>query len=159
MQDHRNAYRPNLNGANQETKKKPNDASHPYVPLQGVWLSGNGLRWGRCCNLLHFVLKLLHSHAGSQKDCRLFTICSQTVARCKKIGDLVSRVVPTIPFICEGAIQTTSMDTTPQPRRKKSRSDLVHLRSLPSTQPATKIGQVAWAWGEIESALAFPDRR
>lgn len=45
------------------------------------------------------------------------------------------------------------MDTTPQPRRKKSRSDLVHLRSLPSTQPATKIGQVAWAWGEIESAL------
>ncbi len=45
------------------------------------------------------------------------------------------------------------MDTTPQPRRKKSRSDLVHLRSLPSTQPATKIGQVAWAWGEIEAAL------
>ncbi len=45
------------------------------------------------------------------------------------------------------------MDTTPQPPRKKSRSDLVHLRSLPSTQPATKIGQVAWAWAEIEAGL------
>lgn len=45
------------------------------------------------------------------------------------------------------------MDTTPQPRRKKSSSDLVHLRSLPSTQPATKIGQVAWAWAEIEAGL------
>jgi hypothetical protein len=45
------------------------------------------------------------------------------------------------------------MGATPQPRRKKSRSDLVHLRSLPSTQPSTKIGQVAWAWGEIEAGL------
>jgi len=27
------------------------------------------------------------------------------------------------------------------------------LRSLPSTQPTTKIGQVAWAWGEIEAGL------
>src|SRR6202789_2540458 len=47
-----------------------------------------------------------------------------------------------------------SMGTTSQPRRRKSRSDLVHLRSLPSTQPATKIGQVTWAWGEIEAGLA-----
>jgi hypothetical protein len=45
------------------------------------------------------------------------------------------------------------MDTPPQPRRRKSRSDLVHLRSLPSTQPTTKIGQVAWAWAEIEAGL------
>ena len=28
------------------------------------------------------------------------------------------------------------------------------MRSLSSTQPATKIGQVVWAWGEIEAALA-----
>jgi hypothetical protein len=47
-----------------------------------------------------------------------------------------------------------SSETTPQPRRRKSRSDLVHLRSLPSTQPATKIGQLNWAWAEIEAALA-----
>jgi hypothetical protein len=46
------------------------------------------------------------------------------------------------------------MDTTPQPRRRKSRSDLVHLRCLPSNQPATKIGQVTWAWKEIEAGLA-----
>jgi hypothetical protein len=46
------------------------------------------------------------------------------------------------------------MGATPQLRRKKSRADLVHLRSLPSTEPSTKIGQVAWAWGEIEAGLA-----
>ena len=46
------------------------------------------------------------------------------------------------------------MDRTPQPRRKKSRSDLVHLRSLLSIQPRTKIGQVTWAWAEIEAGLA-----
>lgn len=46
------------------------------------------------------------------------------------------------------------MDTTPQPRRRKSRSDLVHLRSLASTQPGTKIGQVTWVWAEIETGLA-----
>jgi hypothetical protein len=47
-----------------------------------------------------------------------------------------------------------SMDTTPQLSRRKPRSDLVHLRSLPSLRPATKIGQVTWAWGEIEAVLA-----
>ena len=46
-----------------------------------------------------------------------------------------------------------SMDSTPKPRRRKSRSDLVHLHSLPSTQPASKIGQVIWAWTEIEAGL------
>ena len=47
-----------------------------------------------------------------------------------------------------------STETTPQQRRRRSRSDLAHLRSLPSTQPATKIGQLNWAWAEIEAALA-----
>src|SRR5580698_8727087 len=51
-------------------------------------------------------------------------------------------------------MQSDSMDSTSKPRRRKSRSDLVHLRSLPSTQPATKIGQVTWAWAEIEAGLA-----
>lgn len=50
-------------------------------------------------------------------------------------------------------MQANSMDSTPKPRRRKSRSDLVHLHSLPSTQPATKIGQVIWAWAEIEAGL------
>src|SRR5277367_409154 len=51
-------------------------------------------------------------------------------------------------------MQANSMDSTPKTRRRKSRSDLVHLHSLPSTQPATKIGQVIWAWAEIEAGLA-----
>jgi len=51
-------------------------------------------------------------------------------------------------------MQATSMDTSPKTRRRKTRSDLVHLRSLPLTQPATKIGQVTWAWAEIEASLA-----
>jgi hypothetical protein len=51
-------------------------------------------------------------------------------------------------------MQANSMDSIPKPRRRKSRSDLVHLHSLPSTQPATKIGQVSWAWAEIEAGLA-----
>ena len=46
------------------------------------------------------------------------------------------------------------MDSNPQPRRRKSRSDLVHLRSLLSTQPATSTGQVTAAWGEIAAGLA-----
>jgi hypothetical protein len=46
------------------------------------------------------------------------------------------------------------MESTSKPRLRKSRSDLVNLRSLPSTQPATKIGQVTWAWAEIEAGLA-----
>jgi hypothetical protein len=31
---------------------------------------------------------------------------------------------------------------------------MIHLRSLPSTQPSTKIGQVTWVWAEIEAGLA-----
>src|SRR5580692_11901240 len=51
-------------------------------------------------------------------------------------------------------MQASLMDSTSKPKRRKSRSDLVHLRSLPSTQPATKMGQVTWAWAEIEAGLA-----
>jgi hypothetical protein len=37
---------------------------------------------------------------------------------------------------------------------KRTKSDLVHLRSLPSAEPATSTGRVAWIWPEIEAALA-----
>ncbi len=40
------------------------------------------------------------------------------------------------------------------PRRRKTSSDLVHLRSLPTVLPATNTGQVIAAWGEIEAGLA-----
>jgi len=46
------------------------------------------------------------------------------------------------------------MNSPPQSRHKKSRSSLVHLRSLLSVRPGTSTGQVAAAWAEIEANLA-----
>lgn len=46
------------------------------------------------------------------------------------------------------------MDSAQQPRRKKARSNLLHLRSLLSAQPGTNTGQVVAAWAEIEANLA-----
>ena len=46
------------------------------------------------------------------------------------------------------------MDSNPPPRRRKTSSGLVHLRSLLSVQPATNTGQVTAAWREIEAGLA-----
>ena len=46
------------------------------------------------------------------------------------------------------------MESNPPPRRRKASSDLVHLHSLLSIQPATNTGQVTAAWGEIEAGLA-----
>jgi len=46
------------------------------------------------------------------------------------------------------------MDSNPPPRRRKTSSDLVHLRSLLSVLPATNTGQVTAAWREIEAGLA-----
>jgi hypothetical protein len=46
-----------------------------------------------------------------------------------------------------------TVQTSPTPRRKR-KDDLVHLRSLPNSRPATHMGQVTWAWEEIEAALA-----
>ncbi len=40
------------------------------------------------------------------------------------------------------------------PSRKRTKTDLVHLRTLPSVEPATSTGRVAWIWPEIEAALA-----
>jgi hypothetical protein len=37
--------------------------------------------------------------------------------------------------------------------RRKTKSDLVHLQTLPSVEPATGTGRVAWIWPEIEAAL------
>src|ERR1035438_1703206 len=46
------------------------------------------------------------------------------------------------------------MDSNPLPRRRKTSSDLIHLRSLLSVLPATNTGKVTAAWGEIEAGLA-----
>jgi len=39
------------------------------------------------------------------------------------------------------------------PSRKRTKSDLVHLRALPSVEPSTSTGRVAWIWPEIQAAL------
>jgi hypothetical protein len=46
------------------------------------------------------------------------------------------------------------MDPNSPPHRRKTRSDLVHLRALVSLLPATNAGKVAAAWEEIERGLA-----
>src|SRR5579864_6211271 len=38
--------------------------------------------------------------------------------------------------------------------RRRTKSHLVHLRSLPGVEPATSTGRVAWIWPEIEAGLA-----
>jgi hypothetical protein len=45
------------------------------------------------------------------------------------------------------------MESNP-PRRRKTSSDMVHLRSLLSVLPATNTGQVTAAWDQIEAGLA-----
>ena len=51
-------------------------------------------------------------------------------------------------------MQATSAEGNPQSGRRKTKSNQVHLRSLPSAQPATSTGQVIAVWKEIESGLA-----
>ena len=51
-------------------------------------------------------------------------------------------------------MQATSAEGNPQSGGRKTKSNQVHLRSLPSAQPATSTGQVIALWKEIESGLA-----
>src|SRR5271156_4005596 len=53
-----------------------------------------------------------------------------------------------------GQMQATSPEVNPQSGRKRTKSNLVRLHSLPSAQPATSTGQVIAVWKEIESGLA-----
>ena len=51
--------------------------------------------------------------------------------------------------------------TTPTPisgPRRRSKSDLVHLRSLSGAEPRTSTGRVAWVWPEIQAGLATGKR-
>ena len=51
-------------------------------------------------------------------------------------------------------MQATSAEANSQSGRKRTKSNPVHLRSLPSAQPATSTGQVIAVWKEIEAGLA-----
>jgi hypothetical protein len=50
--------------------------------------------------------------------------------------------LPPFPYQVKEQLLAKSMDNTSKARRRETRSALVHLRSLPLTQSATKIGQV-----------------
>jgi hypothetical protein len=52
-----------------------------------------------------------------------------------------------------GRILATPVDPTLR-SRKRTKSDLAHLRALPGVEPATSTGRVAWIWPEIEAGLA-----
>lgn len=52
-----------------------------------------------------------------------------------------------------GRILATPVDPTLR-SRKRTKSDLSHLRALPGVEPATSTGRVAWIWPEIEAGLA-----
>ncbi len=141
-------------GATRKHSKNP--TTHPTLMfhyrvfgcLGGVFAAGD------CCNLLHFVHKLLHTPVDGDKSCILFTKCSQTVAHCQKSCKLGVPTDPAIAYVYEGAIRAMTMSTTPQPYRRRSRSDLVHLRSLPSGPARYQDRAGDWAWGEIEAGLA-----
>jgi hypothetical protein len=47
----------------------------------------------------------------------------------------------------------TTPTLVPQLKRK-TKSDLVHLRSLPAAEPATSTGRVVWVWPEIQAGLS-----
>src|ERR1039458_478905 len=99
MRVDRNAYRPNLSYINEKSERKPNDASHPYVPLPGLWLSGRCLGYR---GLLQSVANCFRR--GLTPD----TVAdgSQTVAMCckpRKSADSVSRYAGPISFLDEGA--------------------------------------------------------
>jgi hypothetical protein len=65
---------------------------------------------------------------------------------------IASGIASPIPLVIEGHFLAT-MSLVPQLQRK-TKTDLVHLRSLPSAEPATSTGRVAWVWPEIQAGLA-----
>lgn len=99
MQVHRNEYRPNLNGINQKTRKKSNDASHPLCSTTGFLAVGGPSSLG-------WVLQ-------SVADCFKCRLIAQAVADRHKLLQLVatirnlpisaSRHVRAVPILDEGA--------------------------------------------------------
>jgi hypothetical protein len=58
------------------------------------------------------------------------------------------------PLLLGGRTSTEIMVPSESSGRKRKKTDLVHLRSLPSNEPDTQTGQVQWMWPEIEAAFA-----
>jgi hypothetical protein len=77
----------------------------------------------------------------------------QTVATRENLPIRCPDAFAPFPSYMREQIRKTMASNTPT-RRKNPRSDLVHLRSLLSAQPATSTGQVVAAWEAIEAGLA-----
>jgi hypothetical protein len=75
-------------------RQKTNRATHTtlYVPLPGLGLSDGDLCYGRSCNLLHSVHKLLQTHFAGENCCRLFTNCCNLLQNAKSAGYVSRRV-------------------------------------------------------------------
>jgi len=92
-----------------------------------------------CCKLFQML-------ADRSNCCRLFTNCCNLLQNDKNTKLSVPRPPRRFLYKVKEEEQGTSMDTIPQPRRRGSRSDLAHLRSLPSVEPATSTGKVIAVW-------------
>jgi len=118
-----------------------------YVPLRFFWLSGSRLGgW----SLLQTITNGFRGFAERQNvadDYKRF----QTVAKHRICKFHRPAPLPPFPYQLRERMQATFGEDSPQSGRKK---DPVHLRSLPSAQPATSTGQVVAVWKEIEAGLA-----
>ena len=83
MQVHRNEYRPNLNGINQKTGEKSNDASQPLCSTTGsLAVCGRfslPVVVAICCRLLQMGV-------GCRSCCRPFTNCCNRLQNAKICG-------------------------------------------------------------------------
>ena len=107
--------------------------------------------WGcHCCNRLQIVADASGGQTGLQMVHKTVAIGCKT----KKSEIQCPGVPPPFPYKLRSKIPIMSTVATPQPRQRKSRSAMVHLRLLSSVQPATSMGKVIAAWNEIEAGLA-----
>ena len=99
MQSDRNASHPNCNWSNEKTPKTLSDASHPYVPLPGFWLSGRGL----CSRWLLQSVAICYRRGLTAKNVADCYKRLQSVAIRENLADWASRCVPPIALVDEGA--------------------------------------------------------
>lgn len=88
--------------------------------------------------------------------------CFQTVADCCKPFLLLPIRNKQYTNCCNSLHRPLNLLLVTQTARgggkRKTKADLVHLRSLATAEPRTKAGWVAWAWPEISAALASGKR-
>ena len=95
--------------------------------------------------------KLFQARVDCRHCCRRFTNCRNVFQTAKICGFHVP--MRQSHFLLRRGSKSVPMESNP-PRRRKTSSDMVHLRSLLSALPATNTGRVAAAWAEIEAGLA-----